>query len=111
MKIKFLKSMIALFSIMLSLTLAAESSLPQPIMGSHKFGVKFTVSGYEGETAVANLPVLVKISPATIAGFSYSDINYPETGEDICFIDLMGNALPFEIDTWDTTGTSYAWVI
>ena len=111
MKTKFLKSMIALFSIMLSLTLAAESSLPQPIMGSHKFGVKFTVSGYEGETAVANLPVLVKISPAIIDGFSYSDINYPETGEDICFIDLMGNALPFEIDTWDTTGTSYAWVI
>ena len=103
--------MIALFSIMLSLTLAAESSLPQPIMGSHKFGVKFTVSGYEGETAVANLPVLVKISSAIIDGFSYSDINYPETGEDICFIDLMGKALPFEIDTWDTTGTSYAWVI
>ena len=111
MKIKFFKSMIAVFAVMMSLMLAADTSLPQPIMGSHKFGVKFTVSGYEGETAVANLPVLVKISPATIDGFSYSDINYPETGEDICFIDLMGNALPFEIDTWDTTGTSYALVI
>lgn len=111
MKIKFFKSMIAVFAVMMSLMLAADTSLPRPIMGSHKFGVKFTVSGFEGETAVANLPVLVKISPATIDGFSYSDINYPETGEDICFIDLMGNALPFEIDTWDTTGTSYAWVI
>ena len=111
MKIKFFKSMIAVFAVMMSLMLAADTSLPQPIMGSHKFGVKFTVSGYEGETAVANLPVLVKISPTNISGFSYSDINYPETGEDICFIDLMGNALPFEIDTWDATGTSYAWVI
>lgn len=111
MKIKFLKYMIVVFATMLTLTLTADASLPRPIMGSHKFGVKFTVSGFEGETAVANLPVLVKISPATIDGFSYSDINYTETGEDICFIDLMGNALPFEIDTWDTTGTSYAWVI
>lgn len=95
MKTKFLKSMITVFAVMMSLMLAADTSLPRPIMGSHKFGVKFTVSGFEGETAVANLPVLVKISPANISGFSYSDINYPETGEDICFIDLMGNALPF----------------
>jgi hypothetical protein len=111
MKIKFLKSIITVFAVMMSLMLAADTSLPRPIMGSHKFGVKFTVSGYEGETAVANLPVLVKISPANISGFSYSDLNFPKTGEDICFIDLMGNALPFEIDTWDATGTSYAWVI
>ena len=66
MKKKFLKYMIVVFATMLTLTLTADTSLPRPIMGSHKFGVKFTVSGFEGETAVANLPVLVKISPATI---------------------------------------------
>ena len=60
MKIKFLKYMIVVFATMLTLTLTAETSLPRPITGSHKYGVKLTVSGYEGEKAVQNIPVLVK---------------------------------------------------
>ena len=68
------------------------------------------VSGYTSTSTLANFPVLVRISPSTIAEFDY---NYcAADGSDIAFsTDEEGeNAIPFEIEKWDPKGTSYVWV-
>ena len=67
-----------------------------------------TVSGYTGASTLENFPVLVRISPTRISGFSYADC--ASGGADISFKDASGNALDFEIDTWDTSGESLVWV-
>ena len=69
---------------------------------------EITMSGYEGSSTLENFPVLVRISPERIDGFSYADC--AEGGADISFQDAAGNALDFEIDTWDASGESLVWV-
>ena len=68
-----------------------------------------TVSGYdEGASPLANFPVLVRISAEKISGFSYGDC--AANGADLSFVDVSGNSLAHEIDTWDTSGESLVWV-
>ncbi len=62
----------------------------------------------EGER-LENFPVLVKLSES-IPGFSYSDILL-EGGVDLMFTDSVGKVIPWEIDTWNTSGTSLVWVV
>ena len=59
------------------------------------------------EAALADFPVLVRISSTTPSGFSYEDC--PDASH-LWFTDENGDALPFEVDTWDTNGTSLVWV-
>lgn len=66
------------------------------------------VGGYVGSTELTDFPLLVKISPQTVANFSYADC--AADGSDISFADLDGNVLPHEIDTWDPDGMSLVWV-
>ena len=74
---------------------------------SHKFNVIF--NGYEGQTTLADFPVLVKVSANGISGFSYADCKKPN-GKDLRFADESGNLLSSEIDTWNTNGVSLVWV-
>ena len=67
--------------------------------------IKATIA-YNG-TPASGVPVLVRLSEAGIAGFDYDDVT--ESGFE--FVDESGNILPHEIDTWDTDGTSYIWVL
>ena len=68
---------------------------------------KLTVSGYQGgETALENFPLLVRISPERIPGFSYDDCALG--GSDISFALENGEILPYEIDTWVNDGESLA---
>ena len=69
-----------------------------------------TVTGYNGTEPLANFPVLVKIAAGSPTGFAYSDLNFPSTGDDLGFVDMEGNGLPFEIDEWNPSGTSVLWV-
>ena len=69
--------------------------------------IAFTASGYEGTEALANFPVLVRLS-TSITDFDYSDCG--TDGADIRFVDAAGNLLPYEIDTWNTSGESLVWV-
>ena len=70
---------------------------------------KLTVSGYQGgETALENFPLLVRISPERISGFSYGDC--ASDGSDISFALENGEILPHEIDTWVNGGESLVWV-
>ncbi|MBP5511015.1 MAG: DUF2341 domain-containing protein [Kiritimatiellae bacterium] len=67
----------------------------------------FTVSGYQGATALDGFPVLIRLSES-ISGFSYADCD--ANGADLRFTDATGELLPHEIDTWDTSGESSVWV-
>ena len=86
-------------------------ALPAPSAASYAWGAQLTVAGYDASKAtLTNFPVLVRISPETVSGFQYSQMLSSSTGADLCFIDSLGNGLPFEIDTWDPQGTSLVWV-
>src|SRR5574344_1676375 len=73
---------------------------------ARKFEIK--ASGYAGTSALANFPVLVRLS-TDIPGFSYDDF-LGTSGSDLRFTDESGTELPFEIDTWNPSGTSLVWV-
>ena len=68
--------------------------------------ITFTTSGYTGVSTLENFPVLVKLSTA-ISGFDYADFGGTT---NLVFKDASGNVLPYEVDTWDTSGTSLVWV-
>ena len=90
---------------------AAFAALPQPQGAEFDYGAKFTVSGYAaGKPALSGFPVLVRIQNGSPSGFSYDDLHSKTNGADIAFVDMSGVGLPFEIDTWNTNGTSLIWV-
>ena len=92
-------------------SLPAAASLPGPAGFSFAKGAKFTVAGYAaGKPALSGFPVLVRLQANSPAGFSYADLQNPATGADLCFVDMGGNGLPFEIDTWNASGESLVWV-
>ena len=99
----------AMFAVLAS-SVRAETP-PAPVGATFDYGALFTVAGYAaGKPALAGFPVLVRISDNTPAGFAYDQLHSPSTGADLAFVDMDGNGLPFEIDTWDPNGTSLIWV-
>ena len=90
-------------SVFMTAAMAALSSFAAP-----QKAADITVSGYTGASTLENFPVLVRISPTRISGFSYADC--AADGADVAFTDAQDNTLPREIDTWDTTGESLVWV-
>ena len=98
--------------LLLLLGLAAPAfALPHPVAASFARGAQFEVAGYDASRpALSGFPVLVRIADNSPSGFAYSQMASPSTGADLCFIDMDGNGLPFEIDTWDPDGTSLVWV-
>ena len=94
-----------------ALALPARAALPHPVAASYARGAQFEVAGYDAsKPALSGFPVLVRIANDSPSGFAYSQLQSPSTGADLCFIDMDGNGLPFEIDTWDPDGTSFVWV-
>lgn len=74
--------------------------------GGFTKSITFTTSGYQGSGPLVNFPVLVKL-PGSIHGFDYADFGGTT---NLVFRDSAGNAIPHEVDTWNTTGTSLVWV-
>ena len=96
---------------LVALALPARAALPPPVAASYARGAQFEVAGYDAsKPALSGFPVLVRIANDSPSGFAYSQLQSPSTGADLCFIDMNGNGLPFEIDTWDPDGTSLVWV-
>ena len=72
--------------------------------------MKLTLSGYSGSTALTNFPYALQLSEQ-ISGFRYADFASPSNGGDLRVTDgSTGQALPYEIETWDPSGTSVVWV-
>lgn len=109
MKHKYVFAALAAFAFMFA---SSAWALPGPTSATFAKGAKFTVEGYAaGKPALTGgFPVLVRIAENSPLGFSYNDLVSKTTGEDIAFVDMNGSGLPFEIDTWNTNGTSLIWV-
>ena len=85
-------------------------ALPGPSSAPFDKGALFTVAGYTGSSQLSGFPVLVRIAENSPSGFSYDELHSKSTGADIAFVGMDGVGLPFEIDTWNTNGTSLIWV-
>ena len=93
-----------------SLVTFTVQALPEPTGVSFDKGALFTVAGYTGASTLSGFPVLVRIAENSPSGFSYDDLQSKSTGADIAFVGMDGAGLPFEIDTWNPSGTSLIWV-
>jgi hypothetical protein len=60
----------------------------------------------ENET-LTSFPLLLRLGTGII-GFDYAD--FRQDGADILITDASGNALPYELENWDTNGESRLWV-
>lgn len=88
------------------LNVGSVRAVPLPLPSFAKFA-ELSVNGYSG-AALTGVPVLVRIGPSTISGFSYDQCQ--ADGSDIRFADQENNQLPHEIDTWNPEGESLVWV-
>jgi hypothetical protein len=71
--------------------------------------IKIVLSGYDRNEPLLNFPVLIDLG-TNLPGFSYHQFASP-TGGDLRLTDAGGvSAIPFEIDEWNTNGTSTVWV-
>ena len=88
---------------------ASAASGYRPVLLDFAKSSVITVPGYTAAETITNFPLLVRISPELIPGFAYSDLKSSD-GRDIAFMDLSGNLLNHEIDTWKASGESLVWV-
>jgi hypothetical protein len=71
--------------------------------------MKIVFNGYNRGETLLNFPVLVNLS-TNLPGFSYRQFA-SSRGDDLRFTDAGGVMLiPYEIDEWNTNGTSSVWV-
>ena len=74
---------------------------------AHRASLVF--SGYDRPETLTNFPALVYLG-SNLTGFSYADFASGTNG-DLRFSDASGtNELAYEVDQWDTNGTSAVWV-
>ena len=96
----------------LAAILTAAAAMPTGAFAENwaDYARKFQISfpGYAGSTALADFPVLVRLSPER-NGFDYAKCRIAKGG-DLRFADAEGNLLPHEIDTWNPDGESTVWV-
>ena len=72
--------------------------------------MKVTLSGYSGSSTLTNFPYALRLSEQ-IRGFRFSDFASPSNGGDLLVTDgATGATLPYEIETWNPSGTSVVWV-
>ena len=69
---------------------------------------KFIVAEYVEPEPLTNFPVLVKLS-TNLPGFRYTQFKSP-IAADLRFVDAHNNELPYEIEHWNTNGSSFVWV-
>ncbi len=101
-KIKFLYVIIVFIACHLGF---ANGILPEP-----RFETKIVFSGYNANEPLTNFPALVLLS-TNISGFSYANFVSPASGSDLRFTSTKrSKILNYEIESWNTNGTSYVWV-
>jgi len=73
--------------------------------------MKITFTGYNKPEILTNFPILLRLSDnVNGSGFSYNQFA-STLGNDLRFTaSNQTTELPYEIEKWDTNGTSYVWV-
>lgn len=85
---------------------AAMACVNSVFAGFAKY-VPITLDGYTGKQ-VENFPLLIRIDATKIPGV-YTDVK--NAGADLKFTDSTGTIeYPYEVDVWDSNGTSLVWV-
>jgi len=91
--------------------LLSGSSVPAADFSSWTYMIPFRFAGYNppgGATTLTNFPALMVLS-TNLTGFRYTDFN--GTNADLRFTDsTMTNELNYQVEKWDTNGSSYVWV-
>ncbi len=93
---------------------AMRSAVDLSLWQSGKFsswqnGARIYFPGYNRSEVLTNFPLLVTLG-TNISGFRYGQFALP-AGADLRFTDAGGTTeLPYEVDTWNTNGTSSFWV-
>ena len=79
------------------------------LLGGWTKRLQIPFTGYTRATTLTNFPALVVLGPQ-IAGFSYGDFT-SGSYDDLRFTDADGmQFLNYEVERWDTNGSSYVWV-
>ena len=92
------------------LMLASTPGVTAGIYDTWPKKMKVTFAGYNKPETLTNFPALIVFSNAMFSGFSYGDFQ-SLTNQDLRFANSNETtALNYEIDTWNTNGTSYVWV-
>ena len=95
-------------SAIVSATYTFKRPVPKP--DQFRKSVEITLVTNLSSTAITTgIPALVRLDKSTIVGFHYDDFTLTNGG-DMMFVDENGEALPHEVDTWDTSGESLVWV-
>jgi autotransporter-associated beta strand protein len=80
------------------------------LMNGWAYGTRIAFPGYTRSSTLTDFPVLVALDSTRIPGFAYSQFA-SANGNDLRFTNADGTVeLPYEIETWSTSGTSYVWV-
>ena len=73
------------------------------------FQAPISLANYSRSETLTNFPLLVVLG-TNLNGFSYSQFASPQ-GWDLRFTSSDGvTELPYELEKWNTNGSSYAWV-
>jgi len=92
-----------IISVVFAVTAASADTRP-------RYEAKITFSGYNRAEVLTNFPVLVELS-TNITSFSYTNFVSPADGADLRFFREDNDLeLNYELESWDTNGTSYVWV-
>lgn len=67
-----------------------------------------TVDGIESGAVLENFQIPLRISENASVGLVYSELGID--GTELAFVDADQNVLPYEVDTWDSSGESLLWV-
>jgi hypothetical protein len=71
--------------------------------------MRVTLSGYAGASTLTNFPVPLRLHEG-LSGFRYADFSLGSDGGDLRVTDAAtGEAVPFEIESWNPSGTSIVW--
>ena len=105
--IEAMKQILSLCALLTALCAFADSV----DMRQFSKAVTFVASGYDGMSTLENFPVLVRLSEG-IKGFSYADIGDTTNSAyaNLRFVNANHANLDYEIEIWDTNGTSFVWV-
>lgn len=66
---------------------------------------KITINNNGFSEDLTNFPIMVALNSSRV---SYAD--FQPSGADLRFTDVAGNVLSYEIESWNSSGTSVAWV-
>lgn len=82
----------------------------QELMHDWRYKVKITFSGYDKSETLTNFPALAVLS-TNITDFDYNKFSDLASGGDLRIIDDAGTTeWYYEIENWDTNGSSYVWI-